>query len=227
MLTKKKSYFVTGTDTGVGKTLVSAALVYTGIQKGYRAVGMKPVAAGVDDQLHNEDVDILQAASNVKLATTYTAPYILRTPAAPHIAASIDGVVIDIMHIQQCYNELEHAADVVVVEGVGGFCVPLTDATDTAGLAKQLDLPIILVVGVRLGCINMALLTVEAILARGLTIAGWVANLIDPEMLCIEDNIASLSARIPAPLLGSVPRLIDASPAIVARHVEFSALFAN
>ncbi|EGF31210.1 Dethiobiotin synthetase [Oxalobacteraceae bacterium IMCC9480] len=212
--------FVTGTDTGVGKTLVSAALVHLLVEAGLGTVGMKPVAAGatmIDGRLANEDVDQLAAAGNLALPSAWCAPYILHAAAAPHIAAAREGVSISLDHLLDCYRQLEAGADAVVVEGVGGFSVPLSDDADTADLAQQLGLPVVLVVGMRLGCISHALLTAEAIRARGLRLAGWVANLIDPEMGYLPDNIAALVARLDAPLLGVIPALggqasfIDAS----------------
>lgn len=221
------AYFVTGTDTEIGKTLTSSALLYALTQQGVRAAGMKPVAAGAelrDGMLHNEDVDSLAAVANVALPTELTTPYLLREPAAPHIAAQLEGVTIDPAHIRACFDKVAQAADAVVVEGVGGFRVPLTDEYDTADLAQQLGLPVVMVVGLRLGCINQALLTAEAIAARGLTLAGWVANVVDLDMRYGMDNIEALNARLPAPLLGCIPRLPAALPNVAASHLDFSSL---
>jgi dethiobiotin synthetase len=221
------AYFITGTDTGIGKTLVSSALLHALAQQGLRAAGMKPVAAGAelrDGAWHNEDADILAAASNVALPPELTTPYLLRTAAAPHIAAAQEGVTIDLAHIRACYGRIAAASDAVVVEGVGGFRVPLSDACDSADLAQQLDLPVILVVGLRLGCLNHALLTADAIAARGLTLAGWVANVVDLGMQYGMDNIDALAARLPAPMLGCVPRLPAALPSAAAAHLDFSSL---
>jgi dethiobiotin synthetase len=219
--------FVTGTDTEIGKTLVSAALLHALVQRGVRACGMKPVAAGAemrDGELHNDDADMLAAASNVTMLPSLTTPFMLREPAAPHIAAELDGVTIDLVTILAAYTELAAAADAVVVEGVGGFRVPLSAAFDTADLAQQLGLPVVLVVGLRLGCISHALLSVEAIIARGLVLAGWVANEVDDNMRFADENIEALLLRIPAPLLGRVPRLTDPSAAAAAGHLDFSGL---
>lgn len=225
------SCFVTGTDTEVGKTLISSAILHALGQLGVRAAGMKPVAAGADLRdgvWHNEDADALAAAANVALPPQLATPYLLRTPAAPHIAAALEGMAIDPAHILACFNEITQLADAVVVEGVGGFRVPLTGDFDTADLAQQLALPVILVVGLRLGCISAALLTAEAIAARGLTLAGWVANGIDPGMAYAEDNVAALSARLwsqhGAPLLGCVPRLAVPSAAAAATYLDLSCL---
>src|SRR5205823_13048813 len=171
--------FVTGTDTEIGKTLVSAAILHKLVQQGQRACGMKPIAAGAeerDGELHNEDADMLRAAGNVHLPQSITTPFMLREPCAPHIAAALENVTIDPVSILTAYAEILAASDATVVEGVGGFCVPFTDTFDSADLAVQLGLPVILVVGMRLGCISHAMLTAEAIVARGLVLAGWVAN---------------------------------------------------
>jgi dethiobiotin synthetase len=221
------SYFVTGTDTEIGKTLVSAALLHALGQTGLRAAGMKPVAAGTvlrDGSWHNEDVDMLAAASSLMLPQALTTPYLLREAAAPHIAAELEQVAIDLNHIRSCYDEVVAQADAVVVEGVGGFCVPLSEQFSTADLAQQLGLPVVMAVGMRLGCISHALLTAEAIAARGLTLAGWVANSIDPHMAHREGNIKALQARLPAPLLGIVPWLASPSAAEAAEYIDFSCL---
>jgi dethiobiotin synthetase len=219
--------FVTGTDTEIGKTLVSSAILHKLVERGSRACGMKPVAAGaelVDGALHNEDADMLAGAGNVHLPQNLTTPFMLREPCAPHIAASLEGVTIEPVPIIAAYAEILAASDAVVVEGVGGFCVPFSDSFDSADLATQLNLPVILVVGMRLGCISHALLTVEAIVARGLVLAGWVANTADPDMRFFDENIEALEARIPAPLLGVVPRLEQATAANAARFIDLAGL---
>ena len=200
-------YFITGTDTGVGKTFVTCALLYTLKVQGIAAIGMKPIAAGGEmtpDGLNNEDVEALHLASVVKLQREDLNCYLLSEPIAPHIAAANEGIDIDLDVIRQRFDQLADLADVVLVEGVGGFIVPLGDNINTADLAQDLDLPVILVVGMRLGCLNHALLTQEAILARGLTLAGWVANQIDPHMAELDANIEALEERIRAPLLGVI-----------------------
>jgi dethiobiotin synthetase len=201
-------FFITGTDTGVGKTLVSAALLHAFSGLGYRVVGMKPVAAGadkIDGVWCNEDVLQLQAAANVQADSAWINPYLLRTPIAPHVAADHQGVSIELPRIRDAYEHLAALAEVIVVEGAGGFRVPLSATRDSAELAVHLGLPIILVVGMRLGCLNHALLTAEAIAARGLHLAGWVANRIDPEMAAYEANLTALSRRLPCPLLAEFP----------------------
>jgi len=215
--------FVTGSDTEIGKTLVSSALLYALAQRGLRVVGMKPVAAGaklIKGDWHNDDADRLNAASSVRLPTALTTPYLMRTAAAPHIAAAQEQIVISAAHIQDCYAKLRLRADAVVVEGVGGFCVPLNHEFDTAKLAQQLALPVILVVGMRLGCINHALLTAEAIAARGLSMAGWVANTVHDAMPYFSENVQTLEARLRAPLLGIIPRLAQPDAQFAAAHLN-------
>ncbi|HEX8785431.1 MAG TPA: dethiobiotin synthase [Telluria sp.] len=220
--------FVTGTDTEIGKTLISSAILHKLVQHGQRACGMKPIAAGAepgaDGELHNEDADMLRAAGNVHLPQRVTTPFMLREPCAPHIAAALENVCIEPVAIMTAYAEILTASDATVVEGVGGFCVPFTDSFDSADLAVQLGLPVILVVGMRLGCINHATLTAEAIIARGLVLAGWVANQVDPGMRFADENIAALEHRLPAPLLGRVPRLDQPTAAQAATYIDLSSL---
>lgn len=310
--------FVTGTDTEVGKTLISCALLHALTQVSQRACAMKPVAAGavfvpagtpaplypmalaaesaahftefnlplpqgtdfasavtasnarhahLQDVLqqqararlaqqqalgmtadqpgshgnhpaphgssalsgpagswHNEDVDLLQAHSQLKLPAEQIAPYLFRAASAPHIAAMREQRSIERHVILSAYHQLRAQSDALVVEGVGGFRVPLADDFDTADLAQELGLPVILVVGIRLGCLNHALLTAEAIAARGLTLAGWVANLVDDSMPYAFDNSTALAERLSAPLLGCVPRLSTASAAAAAACLDFSLL---
>ncbi|MES2019469.1 MAG: dethiobiotin synthase [Pseudomonadota bacterium] len=219
--------FVTGTDTEIGKTLVSCAILHSLVASGVRACGMKPVAAGAilrDGELHNDDADLLIAAGNVHLPGNITTPYMLREACAPHIAAAIDGVIIEAVPIIAAYAEISAASDAVVVEGVGGFRVPFSDDFDSAQMAEQLNLPVILVVGLRLGCINHALLTIEAVVRRNLVLAGWVVNEVDPEMRFADENIAALAARIPAPLLGRVPYLDNPTATEAAQFIDLAGL---
>ena len=202
-----RGYFVTGTDTGVGKTTVAVALIHALRQRGLRVAAMKPVAAGcewVEGQLKNDDVRALCAAANVPADPWLVNPYAFVPPIAPHIAAAQAGVEIDIDKIVSAYAALTRAADVVVVEGVGGFRVPLGEHLDTADLAQALDLPVVLVVGMRLGCLNHALLTAEAIAQRGLKWSGWVANVFDPNLPALTENLAALELLLPMPCLGRV-----------------------
>ncbi|MEZ0231736.1 MAG: dethiobiotin synthase [Methylophilaceae bacterium] len=213
------SYFITGTDTGVGKTLISSALVMAFAAKGLKSVGMKPVAAGCelkDGRLISEDVASLLAASNVEAPIDQVNPYAFAPAVAPHIAAENAGIEISLDNIVTAYHQLKQQADVVIVEGVGGFCVPLNAHADTADLAVQLNLPVIMVVGMRLGCINHAMLTVQAIESQGLNLVGWVANQLDPEMPVFEENLIALKQRINAPCIGLVPWQLDIAPATVS-----------
>lgn len=200
-----RAFFIAGTDTGVGKTYVACALLSATRRIGLTAVGMKPIAAGVEADGRNEDVSRLLAASSIQPPPTLINPYLYDPPIAPHIAAQDAGRPIEIARIQQAFAQLQTLAEVVWVEGVGGFRVPLDDQQDTADLAVALALPVVLVVGMRLGCLNHALLTAEAIEWRGLTLAGWVANHIDPAMARFEANLATLQRRLKAPLLGVMP----------------------
>jgi dethiobiotin synthetase len=203
-----RSVFVTGTDTGVGKTLVACALLRRLAAQGIPAIGMKPVAAGCAETPQgrvNEDVESLLAASSVRADRALVNPYALREPIAPHIAAARESVRIDLERVVDCFTELRGIADAVVVEGVGGFRVPLNESQDAGDLARMLGLPVVLVVGMRLGCLNHAMLTQETVLSRGLRLAGWVANRIDPAMERAAENIAFLRRAIAAPLLGEIP----------------------
>ncbi|TDG05066.1 dethiobiotin synthase [Paraburkholderia guartelaensis] len=228
------SLFVTGTDTEIGKTFVSAALLRGFAHAGLRATALKPIAAGAyerDGVWHNEDADQLDAAASVLLPPEIRTPFLLKEPAAPHIAAALEGVTLDMARIVDCYEAACERADAIVVEGVGGFRVPLTPTEDTADLAVALGLPVVLVVGMRLGCISHALLTAEAIAARGLKLAGWVANRIDPAMTFPEENIAALRERLAAqygaPLVGVVPHMRGASADDAAGHLNIDALLAR
>lgn len=199
-----QGYFVTGTDTGVGKTTISCALLRAFAAQGKRAIGMKPVVAGSEGGRWH-DVEQLIAASNISAARAHVNPYAFDPPVSPHIAAQQAGIGIDLAVIQRAYQALSNQADVVIVEGAGGFLVPLNAQQTGSDLARALNLPVILVVGMRLGCLNHALLSAQAILAAGLPLAGWVANGIDPQMMVLEENIATLERRLDGPLLGKVP----------------------
>jgi dethiobiotin synthetase len=201
------AYFVTGTDTGVGKTLVSCALLQALVRRHPRVVGMKPVAAGLvqtQDGWDSEDAIALRAASTVRVPPALDNPMRLPDPLSPHLAAERAGTRIDIPHLVACQRELAQHADAMVVEGAGGFLVPLSPEHTGADLAQALGLPVLLVVGLRLGCLNHALLSAEAIRARGLPLAGWVANRIDPGMAAADDNIPFLRQRLGAPLLADI-----------------------
>lgn len=223
--------FVAGTDTGVGKTQVSAALLHWCTSQGWRSAGFKPVAAGTEflnGQWVNEDVRALREAGSVRLSETEVGPLQFAAACAPEIAAALEGRAIDPATLVSAVRHLAGRADALVVEGVGGFCVPLGPGWDTADLASAIGLPVILVVGLRLGCLNHALLTAEAIRARGLLVAGWVANTLGPDMAHGAANIASLRhelmRRHRAPCLGIVPWLDAPLPAAVAAHLDAAAL---
>lgn len=199
-----QGYFVTGTDTGIGKTTVSCALLHTFAAQGKKVVGMKPIAAGSENGKWL-DVEHLLAASNISVTRQQINPYAFDPPISPHLAAQQADMEIDLTVIHHAYLELSSKADIVIVEGAGGFLVPINQQQTGADLAKLLNLPVILVVGMRLGCLSHALLTAQAIRAAGLTLAGWVANCIDPEMLVLAENIATLEQRLDCSLLGVLP----------------------
>ena len=210
-MTKMTGFFVTGTDTEVGKTLVSGALILKLREQGKYVIGFKPVVAGTyqsaSGEILNEDLETLRIASQLAPGQFNLSPYVLDMPVAPHLAAAIKGIDLDLNIIMQALGDIQKHSDCLVVEGTGGLLVPLNDDQDLGDLAQRLDLPIVLVVGMKLGCINHALLTQEAIKARGLNIAGWVANSLANEMPLLEENIATLQVKIIAPFLGLIPPL--------------------
>ncbi len=223
----KFSCFVTGTDTGVGKSLITAAILNALSRSGVPAVGMKPLAAGAewrDGRLFNDDVALLASESTFDVPQALTTSYLLKEACAPHVAAALEHVRIDPAVLTDAYAQVAAKAPAVVVEGVGGFRVPLTDDYDTADFAAALRLDVILVVGLRLGCLSHALLTAEAVAARGLKLAGWIANQIDPAMPHQADNVEALRARLPAPLLGVVPWMAVPSPAVAADALDLTLL---
>lgn len=206
-LVTRHGFFVTGTDTGVGKTLVACSLLRAFAARGMKAVGMKPVACGAEPRggaLVSADVEQLIESGNVNAPREHVNPYCFEPPIAPHIAARRAGVTISLDRIETSARALAALADIVIVEGVGGFRVPLGTDIDTSELAARLALPVVLVVGLRLGCLNHAALTVESVSARGLKLAGWVANHIDPEMAAAEDNVRALDEQIGAPRLARI-----------------------
>jgi len=209
----KLAYFIAGTDTGIGKTHAACALLHAFRQNGRSAVGMKPVAAGVEENGENEDVTLLRNASSLTLDAALINPYCFREPIAPHIAAADEGVSVGLPRIREALAALQEQTDVVLVEGVGGLLVPLAEDFDAADLAVALALPVILVVGMRLGCLNHALLTMEAMQSRGLKMAGWIANRVDPQMRRFAENLATLERKLPAPLLGVIPHGTESTDA--------------
>ncbi len=219
----KKQFFIAGTDTNVGKTLIAAGLLLVAKQQGLRTLALKPVAAGcekTDAGLRNDDALLLQTVMTESLIYDQINPIALHAAIAPHIAAAQEKRVLSADRIAGfCRGSLPQA-DFALVEGAGGWRVPLNPRETMADLARILQLPVILVVGVRLGCINHALLTVEAIRNDGLPLAGWVANCVDADMPVLQENIDSLAARIPAPCLGVVPWLVSPTPEQVAAAID-------
>ena len=210
----KKGYFITGTDTGIGKTHFSVALVNALKKQGKRVAVMKPIASGGNydsGELRNEDAELLLDACALDIPYELVNPYIFEAPVAPHIAAQENNIQISIPYILAAYKQLAKHADQVVVEGVGGWAVPLTLGAKKSqqltleNLVKKLKLPVIMVVGMRLGCLNHALLTLRAIQQSKVKLAGWVANTLEEEMPRYDENIATLKMLIPAPLLAEIP----------------------
>ena len=202
----KKSFFITGTDTGVGKTCATVALMQYFKQQGQSVVGMKPVAAGcewLDGQLKNEDALLIQKNASIQLPYEKINPYAFELPISPHLAGKNNPVQINT--VVQYFNDLSNIADVVLVEGAGGWLAPINKNEDIGDLAKALDIPVILVVAVKLGCINHAKLTFQALVSAGVECSGWLAICIDPKMLKIDENISTLQNQISVPLLGVFP----------------------
>ena len=218
-----QGFFVTGTDTGVGKTLVACALLHAFADAGKSVAGMKPIAAGCEAGRW-ADVDALTGASTVRAPLRTANPYAFEQAVAPHIAAELSGIEIDLEEIVRAYEELSRLADVVVVESAGGFLVPLNARQTSADLAMRLGLPVVLVVGMRLGCLNHALLTRQQIEASGLLCAGWVANCILPDMPYLDGNIRALQQRLACPLLGTVPFQREPVAARVAQLLSIGRL---
>ncbi|MFV0276288.1 MAG: dethiobiotin synthase [Parahaliea sp.] len=203
-----RSWFVTGTDTAVGKTAVSCARLHVAARAGLRTAAVKPVAAGCDANGHNGDALALMAAMTEPLPYAQVNPVALAPPLAPHIAAAQSGRRLQVRRLAGlCRGVMNGPADFVLIEGAGGWRVPLNPRETLADLARELGVGVILVVGMRLGCINHALLTAEAIRRDGLDLAGWVANQPGERMGCHEDNVATLRHALPAPLLGELPFL--------------------
>ena len=210
MPTRNIGFFVTGTDTGVGKTLVSAALLRSFRERGLKVAGMKPVATGciaTASGLRSEDALILQREGSGRHPYATVNPFAYQPAIAPHLAAQEAAIPIDFSEIERCLRILSADSDVIVVEGAGGWRVPLAGERTMGHLAVQLRLPVILVVGLKLGCLSHALLTTEAIIGGGAALAGWVANGIDGNFERADDNVATLASRLPAPLLGRIPWL--------------------
>lgn len=219
------TFFVTGTDTDVGKTAVAAGLLLVARKAGLRTAAIKPVAAGCDEQGHNEDALLLQRVITEPLLYEQVNPVALRESVAPHIAARREARTLRSSHLAGfCRGVMMGSADFVLVEGAGGWRVPLSGRETLAHLARELQCPVILVVAMRLGCINHALLTAEAIRADGLALAGWVANTPGAKMSCYRENLETLGELLAAPLLGEIPCLEDCSPEAVSQYLSLPAL---
>ena len=207
-----QGYFITGTDTGCGKTEISCGLMRLLQRQGHSVLGMKPIASGAEsgpDGLRNEDALKIQAHNSVALPYEQVNLYCFLPPIAPHLAAQEVEETIHFSSIKSQLERLSQQAERLIVEGVGGWRVPLGPDGDIADLAVALELPVILVVGIKLGCINHALLTVESIRSKGIKLAGWVANQVDGEMARLAENIGTLQTEINAPCLGLVPFMRD------------------
>ena len=221
------SVYVTGTDTGIGKTLASCALLHALRGHGLRAIGMKPVASGcerVDGQWRNADALALLDASEPRPVYTDLNPYALPLPLAPELAARDAGVEVSLSVMLDAHARLAMQADALVVEGVGGWAAPLATRVMQADLVNALRMPVLLVVGMRLGCLNHALLSARAIAADGAHLAGWIASHVDPDMQRVDDNLQMLRERLPAPCWGVLPHAIDPDPAVFASHLRLPIL---
>jgi dethiobiotin synthetase len=219
-----RGVFVTGTDTGVGKTLVACALVHALRAAGRRPVPMKPIAAGAQAALNDDTRALLTAAGLDASWAASVTPVLLREPMAPHIAAAREGRSISLDFLAPALARLQAAGEFLVVEGVGGFKVPLGDRLDTVDLARAVGLPVVLVVGLRLGCLNHALLTADAVRSAGLALAGWIGNAIDPDMPVREENVAALRERLGAPLVARIPYIAGADPVTLAAAIDLAPL---
>lgn len=222
------AYFIAGTDTDVGKTTIAAGLLHAAGLAGLSTLGAKPVASGCSvtpKGLRNADALALMAQSSIELPYAQVNPFAFEPAIAPHLAAREAGVALSVQALLAPMREvLAQGADFTLIEGAGGWRVPLSDQANLSDLAIALQLPVILVVGVRLGCINHALLSAEAIARDGLQLAGWVANIIEPRTSRLEENLATLAERLPAPCLGRVPKLKGVSAQAVAEHLQLDLL---
>jgi dethiobiotin synthetase len=225
---KTTGFFIAGTDTEVGKTLVSGALILKLREQGKQVVGFKPVVAGTypsaDGQFLNEDLETLRIASNLAPGQLNLCPYVLDAPAAPHLVAKAKGFRLELSTMLQAYDDINRKSDRVVVEGAGGFLTPINEKENLGDFAQEINLPIILVVGMKLGCINHALLTAEALKARGLKIAGWIGNTLSQEMSLLAENTQTLQSEIAAPFLGLIPKLPKELEKSANSHYSIEAL---
>ena len=225
----KKGFFITGTDTGIGKTTATLALMNAFQQHGLTVAGMKPIASGCQqtpEGLRNEDALLLQQHASIQLPYEVINPYAFEPPIAPHIAAAQADITISIEHIVNCYNEIASQTDMVLVEGVGGWLVPISTAQTLAHLAQALSLPVINVVGIRLGCLNHALLTHESILSHQCAAAGWIANQPDIKTECKIEIVNILQERLKANYLGDIPYLDNVNNINLGTSLNISSLLA-
>lgn len=216
-----RAVFIAGTDTGIGKTHAACTLLHALRAVGQRACGMKPVASGCAESpagLRNDDALALLAASDAAAPYALVNPVALREPLSPHLAAEHDGTEITLAPLREAFAQLQATHDTVVVEGIGGWLVPLAPGLFASDIAKQWQLPVILVVGLRLGCLNHAQLSARAIVADGCRLLGWIGNCIDPAMDALEENVATLCRLLPAPCLGVLPHGL--APAQAAGHLR-------
>lgn len=227
---RHRGIFVTGTDTGVGKTLVSAALMRALKGRGLQVAGMKPVASGSQSTpagLRNEDAMALMQEQSAPFPYELVNPFAFSPAIAPHIAAAQVGITIHLDKIVTAFKTLHDGADIVIVEGAGGWYVPISNDASMAGVVLALQLPVLLVVGLRLGCINHAMLTARAIESDSLSICGWVANRIDPQFAHWQENVATLSQLMPAPLIGLLEHQQQRSIEEAARSLNVDSLLAQ
>ena len=220
-------YFISGTDTGIGKTVVTLGLMVALKGRSVKVTGMKPVASGcirTNEGLRNEDARKIQLLSDHDVPYEQVNPYAFEPPVAPHVAAAETEVIIDLQKIVNCYEALTRYADTTIVEGVGGWRVPLGDSLSVPDLVRALGLPVILVVGLRLGCINHALLTAEAISSDGLQLKTWVANQVEPDYATLKQTLDCLSINIRAPMLGYIPFMEAADTDRIAACLDLGLL---
>lgn len=222
-----RGFFITGTDTDVGKTTIALGLMAALQQQGLKVAAMKPVAAGCDrtpQGLRNADAVLLRQQASIELPYDVVNPYAFEAAIAPHLAAQQSTIAMDIDSVVQAFQQISAQADVVIVEGAGGWLVPFTEQLTMADVALALDLPVITVVGLRLGCISHALLTAESIQAHGLDPKAWVANTLSADMPFQQENIETLTQRLPGRRLGVVPFKHQATADSVAAHLDAAAL---
>ncbi|MCO4758049.1 MAG: dethiobiotin synthase [Oceanospirillaceae bacterium] len=227
----KRSFFITGTDTDAGKTIVTAGLLAAANKAGKRTIGLKPVAAGCEDTpegLRNSDAVLLQETASVKLSYDQVNPIAFEPAIAPHIAAMREGRMLSGDRIAAyCRGAMMQPADLVLVEGAGGWRVPLSYRETMAQIPKSLQVPVILVVGMKLGCINHALMSAESISRDGIPLAGWIANRVDADMDCYEENRDTIANMLRAPMLAEIPHVSDPTPDNIAEFIDIDRLFAG